>query len=133
MSRGARFTSSLLLVLSGCAGSNRCYETCYRSMVARTEPVKGSVTVIECQAPVEQVKAEHYPEHIIVGKSHFSASFAKPDDLKRFAARIGANVVLRECTRERAGFQRECECHPIEREKTPAQEASDPNAVEFAR
>ena len=121
-----------IVVLAGCESRNRCYETCYRSVTARAETTAGTVEFVECQGDLEPLSREEFSDCTIVGKSYFSAPFAKPDDLKRFAARKGANVVLCARTLERAGLQHECRCNPVQADDTTVtEEPEDPNVITF--
>jgi len=120
-----------IVVLVGCDRANRCYETCYRSVTAHAETTVGTVEFVDCQGDWEQLSSEEFSDCTIVGKSYFSAPLVKPDDLKRFAARIGANVVLCARTLERAGLQQECQCNPVEANDAPTEEPQDPNMIAF--
>ena len=123
---------SLICALAGCCkGPNVCHEDCFKRIHTIAEAVNGPVEFYEVQGDLERARNEDFPDCVIVGKSSFSAPFAGPKKLKRFAAKIGANVILCRRTFEKASVDYECRCNPIEEVKAAPVESHDPNAIEF--
>jgi len=119
-------------MMPGCwRRSSRCHETCYKSIAARPEPIEGPVELYEYASDVERVGREEFSDCTVLGKSYFSSPYIKADKLKRFAARIGANIVLCQRNLERAGLDVECQCNPAEVVVPDDKEVDDPNVIRF--
>ena len=123
----------LLPMMPGCwRCNNKCHELCYRSIALSAEPIDGPVKIYEYEDDVERVAKEEFSDCIIRGKSYFSSPYIGAEKLKRFAARIGANVVLCQRNLERAGLDFECQCNPIEIVDPVDDQVDDPNMIRFA-
>jgi hypothetical protein len=126
------FILSLVCILPGCCkGPNQCHEKCYVGISEITETIEGPVEFFKVQGDLEWARSEKFPDCIVVGKSYFCAPFVEAKKLKRFAAKIGANVILCQRNLERAGMKYECQCNPLEVADTAPNKPHDPNAIEF--
>jgi len=120
----------LMLMLPGCwRCNNTCHDMCYRSIALSAEPIGGPAKIYEYESDVERVAREEFPDCIIRGKSYFSSPYINAEKLKRFATKIGANVVLCQRNLERAGLDFECRCNPIEVVVPEDDQFDDPNMV----
>ena len=125
-------TSLAILVLSGCGPRhNNCYEQCCAIMNAMPGPLEEHVKCYEIDSDPEQLRQDSFSDCINVGKSHFSGPPMDREAVKRFAARIGANVILWHATLERAGFNHDCQCRPIGSHEVVIEEDTDDNQVVF--
>ena len=102
---------------------------CYRSIALSGAPIDEPVEIYEYEDDVERVAKEEYPDYIIRGKSYFSSPYIGAEKLKRFAMKIGANVVLCQRNLERAGLDFECHCNLPEIIEPRDKELDDPNMV----
>lgn len=120
-------------MLPGCwRCNNKCHEICYMSIALSAESIDGPVRVYEYSSDVERVAREEFSDCIVRGKSYFSSPYIAAKKLKRFAARIGANIVLCQRNLERAGLDFECRCNPIEIVVPKDNQVDDPNMIRFA-
>ena len=99
------------------------------SIALSAEPIDGPIVVYEYSSDVERVGKEEFSDCIVRGKSYFSSPYIGTEKLKRFAAKIGANVVLCQRTLERAGLDFECRCNPIELVDPEDNQVDDPDMV----
>jgi hypothetical protein len=102
---------------------------CYKSIALSAEPIDGPVKIYEYADDLDRVAREEFPDCIIRGKSYFSSPYIGAEKLKRFAAKIGANVVLCQRNLERAGLDFECRCNLPEIIDSRETELDDPNMV----
>ena len=120
------------VMLPGCWRCNStCHEMCYMSIALSAEPIDGPIKIYEYENDVERMAMEEFSDCIVRGKSYFSSPYISAKKLKRFATRIGANVILCQRHLERAGLDFECRCNPIEIVVPEDDQVDDPNAIWF--